>query len=108
MSFGGVQGMITTLKNNRIQKGERKTLYDRDNVFSKGTYGEMDDHKQMKSHEFATFQKEQFIKRAKERKNDIILKTVVVLITLMLVLLFLYIWNTYDSDVLVSPEFDKF
>lgn len=102
-----IQQMITVLKNNIIQKSKRKTLYDHGNGPSKGTYGAMDDHKQMKSHEFATFQKEQFIKRAKERKHDIILKTVVVFITLLLVLLFLYIWNTYDSAVLVSPEFDK-
>ena len=98
-----IQGMNQVLKTNRLMKGERKTIYDHKDSKRSGRYGAMDDHRQLKSHEFATFQKEQFARKKKERKRDIILKTVVVLITFMLVLLFLYIWDTYDSDVLVFP-----
>lgn len=32
MGFGGVQGMITTLKNNKLQKSERKKLFDQKEI----------------------------------------------------------------------------
>ena len=35
-----IQGMNQTIKFNRQQKGERKTLYDRKETTSRGTYGQ--------------------------------------------------------------------
>jgi len=105
MAFGGVQGMITTLKNNRIQKSDRKTLYDRENFLNKGTYGDMDDHKTMKSHVFAAFQKEQFQKKRKERARNKRIILISLAIVIGLIIAFLLFWNTNDFDLLKSPEF---
>jgi uridine kinase len=57
MSFGVVQAMIASIKNNK------KQLYKRDNYFKKGqdpnfgAYGKLEDHKKMSSYEFKIFQK---------------------------------------------------
>ena len=100
-----IQGMNQTIKFNRQQKVERKTMYDRKETTSRDTYGPTDDHTQMKSHEFANFQKEQFIKRKQQRKRDRQLWALALLGTLIIVLLFLIIWNNYDFNVLKSSEF---
>ena len=59
----------------------------------------------MKSHEFANFQKEQFIKRKQQRKRERQLWALALLGTLIIVLLFLIMWNNYDFNVLKSSEF---
>ena len=54
---GSISWMIQSLKNNRLQKGKRKTLYDRKHDDVRSSYGEFSDHTKMKTHEFALFQK---------------------------------------------------
>jgi hypothetical protein len=104
MSFGGVQSMITILKNNRLMKGERKTIYDRKGK-TRGVYGATEDHTQMNSHVFAAFQKEQFQKRKKERIRNRRIVLISLLIVIILLVGFLLLWNGYDFDLLFSPEF---
>lgn len=105
MSFGGVQGMITALKNNRIMKSDRKRMYDRRNDHVKGVYGPTHDHTQMKSHEFALFQKEQFLKRRQEKARNRRFYAWSALIVIGLIILFLIFWNNYDFNLLKSSEF---
>lgn len=100
-----IRRTITVLRNNIIVKSKRKTMYDHSNSPSKGTYGKLEDHKQMKSHEFANFQKEQFLKKKQNRIRERKLRLIAVAITLLLILLFLYIWNSFDFDLWVAPLF---
>ncbi|MBL4663504.1 MAG: hypothetical protein JKY22_08115, partial [Flavobacteriaceae bacterium] len=81
-------------------KGKRKTIYDRKDTKRNGIYQDLDDHKVMNSHSFALFQKEQFARRKKERKERIRLRLIVFLITIGIILLFLYVWRTSDLSIL--------
>lgn len=106
MGFGGVQSMITVMKNNRLMKGERKTIYDRKDTARQGAYGATEDHTKMKSHVFAAFQKEQFQKRRKERARSRRLILISIFIVIVLLAVFLFLWNGYDFDLLEAPEFN--
>jgi uncharacterized membrane protein len=84
-----IRRTVRVLKNNIIVKSKRKTMYDHSNSPSKGTFGELEDHTQMKSHEFANFQKEQFLKKKQDRSRERKLRILAVVITLLIILLFL-------------------
>jgi len=94
-----------TVKFNLLQKGERKTIYDRKGMKRSGIYQDLDDHMTLNSHSYALFQKEQFALRKKERKRNLVIKLIVVVITFLLIMLFLYLWKSSDGSVLVSPHF---
>jgi len=94
-----------SVKFNLLQKGKRKTIYDRKDSKRRGVYQNLEDHKTLNSHSFALFQKEQFARKKKERKERIRLRILVFLITLGIIILFLYIWNNSDLSVLKSSEF---
>lgn len=94
-----------TVKFNLNQKGERKTIYHRKGMKRSGIYQDLDDHKTLNSHAYALFQKEQYALRKKDRKRNLIIKLVVVVITFLLIMLFLYLWKSSDSSILVSPHF---
>ncbi len=98
-----IQGMNQTIKFNRQQKGERKTIYDRKEISRNGAYGDTEDHTKMKSHVFADFQKEQFRKRRKERARGRRLILISALIVIILLAVFLWLWNGYDFNLLKSP-----
>jgi len=100
-----MSGRGMSVKFNLLQKGERKTIYDRKDSKRKGVYQNLEDHKTLNSHSFALFQKEQFARKKKERKERIRLRLMVFLITLGIIILFLYIWNNSDLSVLKSSEF---
>jgi len=95
--MGSSYNMGTVLKNNRALLGKRKRLHEQERP-SKGTYRKMEDHKQMKSHEFAAFQKEQFLKRKKERNQRLVLRLVVVLITFIIIIFFLWLYGIADLN----------
>ena len=105
MGFGGAQSMATVLKNNRLMKRDRKTIYDRKETSRNGTYGTTEDHTKMKSHVFADFQKEQFRKRREERARGRRLILISALIVIILLAVFLWLWNGYDFNLLKAPEY---
>jgi len=101
----GAQGMAQSVKFNLNQKGERKTIYDRKHTKRNGVYQDLDDHKTLNSHAFALFQKEQFARRKKERKRRLLLRFATLVITFLLIILFLYLWNSTDGKLFISSEF---
>ncbi|MEM7087553.1 MAG: hypothetical protein AAF489_15305 [Bacteroidota bacterium] len=101
----GAQGMAQSVKFNLQQKGKRQTIYDRKDTRRKGVYQDLNDHKALNSHSFALFQKEQFARRKKERKQKFWLRLAVLLITIGIVMLFLYLWNVTDGTLFISSEF---
>jgi len=100
-----MSGRGMSVKFNLLQKGERKTIYDRKDTKRSGVYQDLDDHKTLNSHSFALFQKEQFARRKKERKRRIWLTFTVLVITFLLITLFLYLWNSTDGKLFISSEF---
>ena len=68
MGFGGIQGMLTTIKNNALRKGKRENVFNRQKEV-RATYGGLEDHRSMKSHEYAEFQKRLFASQARNRKR---------------------------------------
>lgn len=45
MGMSGIQGMITTLKNNKKLLSKRKKMFDKDGFYQTGSYGKLEDHK---------------------------------------------------------------
>lgn len=77
--------MIQSLKFNKLQKSKRKRLNEWDRNITPGTYGSFEDHRKMKSHEFASFQKDLYSKKKSEkRKNRIIILLAIVLTPLLM------------------------
>lgn len=79
----GSRGMIDAIKFNRLQKSKRRKLYDREQnlIFSK--YGQFADHKTMKNHEFAAFQKELHLNKKKEKKRKRLMMLITVVLTVI-------------------------
>ena len=84
---GSISWMIQSLKNNKLQKGQRKTLYDRKKDGVSASYGTFTDHTQMKSHEFASFQKELYARLRKEKRNYRIRIFITVVLTILVLAL---------------------
>ncbi|MGJ8666288.1 MAG: hypothetical protein ACSHW7_07985 [Patiriisocius sp.] len=57
-----------TTGNHKILIRNRETIFDT-STQSKSTFGSFENHTEMKTWEFAAFQKEQFAKKKKERKR---------------------------------------
>lgn len=96
----GIMQMISSLKFNRQQKSQRKKMHERENSRSQGVYGKFEDHREMKGHEFAEFQKELFRKKKEEQKRHRQIILLTILITLAIIIAFLVIWNNYDLSLL--------
>ncbi|WP_186988210.1 hypothetical protein [Constantimarinum furrinae] len=98
--MSGIQGMITTLKNNKKLLSKRKKMFERDGFYQTGRYGKLEDHKKMRTFEFAQFQKDLFKKKKKETRN----RRVKFLITLILTILVL--WSLpYILDLIFYTEY---
>lgn len=93
MGFGGVQGMITTLKNNKIQKSERKKLFDNKEMGRDGTYGPMRDHKKMTDYQRTVFMQELQKKLKRERNRSRLIWTISIVVTLLLIFGLPYLLN---------------
>ncbi len=57
MSFGVVQAMIASIKNNKKQLSKRDNYFEKGVDANHGAYGKLEDHKKMSSYEFKVFQK---------------------------------------------------
>ena len=68
MGSGFVSNAIAALKNNARMLGRRNTLSQRASGIN-AQYGEFKDHKKMKGHEFAEFQKEIFEQNTRNRRR---------------------------------------
>ncbi|MEZ4777752.1 MAG: hypothetical protein R2786_00010 [Flavobacteriaceae bacterium] len=84
---------------------KRETAFDKKRSISTGITEDFSDHTEMKSHEFAAFQKRMFRQRKKDRKRRRIILFITFIITLLLIIGFVIFWNTYDFDLLKSSEF---
>ncbi|NND63471.1 MAG: hypothetical protein HKN48_09795 [Flavobacteriaceae bacterium] len=105
MGYGG-QGMITALKNNDLLRGKRKKLFDKENKTSSHKYGQMEDHMQMKSHEYAQFQKDLFERMKFERKRRLQMRLLVFGITVLVVILLIVFANSMDVEMFTpNPNF---
>lgn len=106
--MGISQYMNTVMKNNRLMKGERKSMFDRQRISTIGVQGEIVDHTQLKSHAFAQFQKELFLKLKNERKQRILRNMLVFVITILIVIGFLWIWSQLDRSMFEPGTLDLF
>jgi hypothetical protein len=103
MGLGGLNGMLATLRNNaRLLKG-RKTLNDRKS--GKGaTYSHFEDHKKMKSHEFAEFQKKIFAENARSRKKFRLVFWSSMIVFTIILIYFLFFYEMEPIQPLKWPE----
>lgn len=83
----------SVFKFNNIQKGQRKKLHELDLVYSGETYGEFVDHKQMKTYEFAEFQKKLYLESRQRRRRFRIVFGIALGIFIITVIYFLFFYN---------------
>lgn len=86
---------------------KRETAFEKKVVYSNESSlgSEIEAHRTMNIHEYATFQKEQFKKRKEENKKRRGLIVLTIIIVLILVFGIPYFLNNYDFDLLTSTEF---
>jgi len=89
---GALQGMITSLKNN---KRVRKTRFDKKHSLSNHAYNEFVDHTEMTTHEFAAFQKKLFKEKAQYKRKIRIIFGIIMTIILSYIVYFLYFMKIY-------------
>jgi uncharacterized membrane protein len=87
MSFGVVQSMIITLRNN---KRNRTTMFEKDIIEDNGAYGKFSDTKKMSSLEFKKFQTKLLEERKRSRRKFLIVYASVMTVVVALILYFLF------------------
>lgn len=103
----GIRGMTDSIKFNDWQKSKRKTLYDQSETKRSGTYQILEDHRRMNIHEYASFQKEQFRKRRKTRRQLRLRYLIVFMVTLLIVLGMLFMYGVIEWEDYLSPTFSN-
>lgn len=81
MGFGSIQGMIASLKNNRIQKSDRKKLFENKDGGRSGIYGPMRDHKKMSEYQRSVFMRKLQENKRRERKRNALVWGISLVIT---------------------------
>jgi uncharacterized membrane protein len=87
MSFGVVQSMIITLRNN---KRNRTTMFEKDIIENNGSYGKFSDTKKMSPLEFKKFQTKLLEERKRSRRKFLIVYASVMTVVVALILYFLF------------------
>lgn len=87
MSFGVVQSMIITLRNN---KRSRTTLFEKDIIEDNGAYGKFKDTKKMSPLEFKKFQAKLLEDRKRSRRKFLIVYSAVMVVVVTLIVYFLF------------------
>lgn len=90
MSFGVVQSMIITLKNN---KRARTTLFEKEVIENNGAYGKFTNTKKMSPLEFKKFQDKLKEERKKSRRKFLFVFSSVMTVVLALVVYFLFFFR---------------
>ncbi len=80
----GIQAMILALKNN---KRNRRMPFDKKNL-DRSVFSEFVDHKEMKTYEYAAFQKGLFREKALQKRKRIIIFIVTAVLVLLVMSLF--------------------
>ena len=81
----GSRGMATVLRNNKIMKRDRVSIYDKKRVSGGAPYQKLVDHKSMNTWEYAAFQKKQFAQKRLEKRKRIILYVVTIVAVIVVV-----------------------
>jgi hypothetical protein len=81
----GIQGMISSLKNNKRNK---KSQFYKNKTGTGSNYGDFVDHKKMNTYEYAAFQKKVFKEKRRQKWKYylIILLTVIIVIIILLII----------------------
>jgi len=90
MSFGVVQSMIISLRNN---KRSRTTLFEKDIIENNGAYGKFTDTKKMSPLEFKKFQAKLLEDRKRSRRKFLIVYALVMTIVVAIILYFLFFYR---------------
>ncbi len=96
----GIQAMNTSLKNNNRRK-PRVPLFKKERLlYSVSSKSGMNDTVQMKTFEYAEFQKKLFKQKKKDRKKRVVLLLITLVITILIVL-----WIPYVLDYLMDNSY---
>ena len=76
--------MITSLKNNKIQKSERKRLFENKEMGRDGSYGPMRDHKKMTDYQRSIFMRDLELRVKREKRRTGLIWVISVLVTVLL------------------------
>ena len=98
-----IHGMILALKNN---KRNRRTPFDKKNL-DRSSFGEFIDHKEMKTYEYAAFQKKLFIEKARQKRRRIIIFAVSAVIIIIILSLVPYIVKAIFDPSYTSVKFQN-
>lgn len=82
----GVRGNIGIQRFNELQKRKRRKLNDPLVTRINSSYRKLKDHKKMKGHEFAMFQKEQYQRAKLEKKKRRIIMVITIILTVFVIL----------------------
>ena len=91
MGFGGsVQGMITSLKNN---KRERKSIYDDNNNPKESGYGKIENDKKLSPEELNTFREQLKANRRPHQQNVWLVFGVIMIVIIIVISYFLFLYS---------------
>jgi hypothetical protein len=95
----GIKGKTGVYRFNELQKSSRRKLSDSKIRSMPSGYNEFNDHTEMKSHEYAEFQKKLFAEQARNRKRfRIVFWTAMLVVTAVLI----YFLFFYEMDPIKS------
>ncbi|MDT0554714.1 hypothetical protein [Patiriisocius hiemis] len=83
--------MINSLKYNRQQLGNHRSLFDKENIVTKSSYGKLEKHRELSMFDEVSLEKKlyKYKREQKRRRVKLILGTIVVLVLLIILFPFL-------------------
>tara|TARA_B100000508_G_C11281888_1_gene190953 strand:+ start:222 stop:527 length:306 start_codon:yes stop_codon:yes gene_type:complete len=82
----------------------RVTEFDKERFYVTDRSYSFTDHTQMKSHEYAAFQKRLFQQRKKDQKREKWIYVISAIVTIILIVGFLWYWEFLDFEMLFSSN----
>lgn len=98
-----IQAMILALKNN---KRNRRSPFDKKNI-ARSSFGEFVDYKELKTYEYAAFQKKLFKEKTRQKRRRIVLYIVTAVLVVLLLLLVPYVVEVIFDPSYTSIKFQN-
>lgn len=99
--MGVISHMINSLKYNRLQLGKHRSLFDKENIVTKDTYGLLGKHRELSMFDEVSLEKKlyKYKREQKRRRLKLIVFTIVVLLLLILLFPFLVSFIFDDKHI---------
>ncbi len=89
-----------TRASHRLFVRKRETAFDKDSTIKNSSFEPLEDHKEMKTYEFAAFQKKVFKEKRRQKRKYYLVVFLTIIIVVIILLLIPTLWRNIFKGVL--------